>query len=88
MNIQVPKDRINWLNGLVESGRFDSIEQAMEAAVAALQAEIEFDDVWAKPYIEEALRSLERGEGKPWTKGDALKEFHARHPELVNEKSR
>ena len=67
-----------------------SESRAIESAetLAALRAEIEIDDIWAKPYIEEALKSLERGEGKPWTKGEALKEFHARHPELVNDKSR
>ena len=88
MNIQVSKDRAEWLESLVKAGHFASMEEAMEAAVAALRAEFEQDDEWARPYIEEALQSIERGEGKPWTKGEALKEFHARHPELVNDKSR
>ncbi len=43
-------------------------------------------DDWVMPFIEEALRSLERGEGTTWVKGEALKQFHAKHPELLHGK--
>ncbi len=88
MNIQVSKDRAEWLESLIKAGHVASLEDAIEAAVAALRAEFEQDDEWARPYIEEALQSIERGESKPWSLDETLKDLHARHPELVNGKAR
>ena len=87
MGIVLPTDRVQWLEQLVASGRFTSVEEALEAAMAALQAEVELDDSWAKPAVDEALAALDRSEGLPWNKGEALKRLHARYSDVVDGKT-
>jgi antitoxin ParD1/3/4 len=55
-----------WLAAHVASGDFASTEDAirrMIAAAVAEHAELEHDDLaWAKPYVDQALAEVERGE--------------------------
>ncbi len=61
MNITLPADQQKWLEAEVAAGHFESIDDALAAAVAELMA-IETDDLaWAKPYVEEARASVARG---------------------------
>ena len=47
------------LRALVKSGRFESVEEAVQVAVAEL---VQPDDMWAKPYLDVARAQIERGE--------------------------
>ncbi|MFM9941809.1 MAG: hypothetical protein ACKVP7_20180 [Hyphomicrobiaceae bacterium] len=87
MNIALTKDRADWLQSLVDAGRFASIEDALEAALAALSSDLDHDDNWAKPAIDEAIAALDNGAGRPWTKGETLKTLHGRHAGLVRGKT-
>jgi Arc/MetJ-type ribon-helix-helix transcriptional regulator len=78
MNLPLPPAQIAWLEAQVATGRFASLEEALASAVAQLQAQDEIDDGWAKPLIDEALEELDRGEGTPWRKGEALEKVKAR----------
>jgi antitoxin ParD1/3/4 len=65
MTVTLTPDQIKWLEAQVAGGRFDSIEEAVRLAVAGLMA-VDADDLaWAKPLVEEARASIERGEGIP-----------------------
>ena len=79
MNIPLKPKQGHWLEAQVAAGRFSSVAEAVEAAVARLQVQDSVDDAWAKPFIDEAIAALDRGEGKPWVEGEALREIHARH---------
>ena len=78
MNIPLPPDQEHWLKAQVAAGRFASLEEALSSAVAGLRAQDAIDDSWAKPLIDEALAALDRGEGTPWRKGEALEWIKAR----------
>ncbi len=78
MNLPLPPAQIAWLEAQVAAGRFASLEEALASAVAQLQAQDDIDDSWAKPLIDEALEELDRGEGTPWRKGEALEKIKAR----------
>jgi antitoxin ParD1/3/4 len=80
MNIPLPPDHEDWLKAQVASGRFQSLEEALASAVAGLRAQDAADDTWAKPLIDEALQALDRGEGTPWRKGEALVKIKANRP--------
>jgi antitoxin ParD1/3/4 len=77
MNIPLPPDQEDWLKAQVAAGRFASLEEAVASAVAGLQAQEALDDTWAKPLIDDALAALDRGEGTPWRKGEALEKIKA-----------
>jgi antitoxin ParD1/3/4 len=77
MNIPLPPDQEDWLKAQVAAGRFASLEEAVASAVAGLQAQEALDDTWAKPLIDDALAALDRGEGTPWRKGEALEKIRA-----------
>ena len=79
MTIQLTVDQSRWIEAQVSAGRFGSIEEAVAAAVARLQAEEALDDTWAKPLVEEALAELDRGESTPWREGDILAQIHAKN---------
>ncbi len=78
MNVALSREQIDWLEAQVAAGRFSSLEEAVASAVAGLRAQDALDDTWAKPMIAEALEALDRGEGTPWVKGEALKKLKAR----------
>jgi len=69
MNIRVKPDTEAWLTSQVSEGRYSSVEEAVEVLVLEHQLfelDIAADDhLWAKPAIDEALASLQRGEGSP-----------------------
>ncbi len=79
MNIPLRPDQEDWLKAQVASGRFQTVEEAIASAVAGLRAQEVADDTWVKPLVEEALQALDRGEGTPWRKGEALEKIKARH---------
>jgi Arc/MetJ-type ribon-helix-helix transcriptional regulator len=63
MNIQLPPDQQKWLEEQVKAGRFASLDEAIAAAVDDLRvSQIDDDLSWAKPYIDEALAQVRRGE--------------------------
>jgi Arc/MetJ-type ribon-helix-helix transcriptional regulator len=63
MNIRLAPDQQKWLEEQVEAGRFASLDEAIAAAVDDLRlSKIDDDLSWAKPYIDEARRSIERGD--------------------------
>ena len=80
MNVPLRPDHEDWLKAQVASGRFQSLEEALASAVAGLRAQDIADDTWAKPLVEEALAALDRGEGTPWRKGQALEKIKAGQP--------
>jgi antitoxin ParD1/3/4 len=62
MNVKLPIDQQKWLEAEVAAGRFTSIDEALAVAVADLMA-IQGDDLaWAKPYVDQARRSVARGD--------------------------
>ena len=69
MNIRLKPDTEEWLNAQVAEGRFDSVEEAVEALVAEDRLEQErldsMDLSWAKPYLEEGLADIEAGRTMP-----------------------
>ena len=79
MNIALEKAQQDWIDAQVAAGRFTSQHEAIALAVARLQAdEATGDDTWVRPLIEDGLAALDRGEGTPWRKGEALDMIKAR----------
>ena len=62
MNISLPSEQQKWLEAEVAAGRFDSIGDALAAAVAELMSADRTDLAWAKPYVEQARASVARGD--------------------------
>jgi antitoxin ParD1/3/4 len=80
MNVTLPSDQQRWLEAEVAAGRFESIDDALAAAVAELMS-IEADDLaWAKPYVEQARASVARGDVIPG--GEFFKRLEARLDKL------
>lgn len=66
MNIQLPPDQQKWLEEQVKAGRFATLDEAIAAAVDDLRvSQIDDDLSWAKPYVDEALEQVRRGEVMP-----------------------
>ena len=81
MNVSIEPDLAKFIEDEVRSGRYDSPDAAVNAAVSRLKAEQELlaeevddEDVAA---IEEGLAQLDRGETRPWEQVRA--EFKAKH---------
>jgi antitoxin ParD1/3/4 len=62
MNITLPPEQREWLEARVADGHFDSIDEALTVAVADLMAMHDDDLTWAKPYVDQARASLQRGD--------------------------
>lgn len=62
MNITLPPEQQKWLEAEVAAGRFQSIEDAVAAAVAELMSIRDDDLAWARPYVEQARASVARGD--------------------------
>ncbi|MBV8188133.1 MAG: hypothetical protein JOY64_19645 [Alphaproteobacteria bacterium] len=63
MTITLPREQQEWLEAQVRAGAYDSVDEAV-ASIVAERMSLEIDDLaWAKPLVDEALSSLERGEG-------------------------
>ena len=69
MNIRLKPDAEAYLKAQVASGRFASIEDAIEALTRddeVAQAEIDAADLsWAKPYLSKGLADIEAGRTVP-----------------------
>lgn len=75
MTITLPPEQQEWLEAQVKAGYYDSIEEAV-ASIVAEHMHLEVDDLaWAKPLVDEAIASLDRGEGM------TLEEYRARMDE-------
>lgn len=65
MTITLTPEQLRWLEQQVAGGHFESVEDAVQLAVAGMMT-IDTDNLaWAKPLVEEARASLARGEGIP-----------------------
>ena len=63
MTITLPREQQEWLEAQVKAGYYDSIEDAV-ASIVAEHMQLDTDDMaWAKPLVDKALASLDRGEG-------------------------
>jgi Arc/MetJ-type ribon-helix-helix transcriptional regulator len=63
MTITLPREQQEWLEAQVKAGHYDSVDQAV-ASIVGERMWLGIDDLsWAKPLVDEALASLERGEG-------------------------
>ena len=62
MSINVKPENEAYLNRLVAEGRYASLDEAADAAIASLRVD-DGDMSWAKPYVDKALASLEQGAG-------------------------
>jgi len=65
ITLMLTREQENALQALVTAGRFPTIEAAISFAVDHFSPPDLTDLSWAKPYIDEAHASLERGEGVP-----------------------
>jgi len=59
ITLTLTREQEESLKALVASGRFDSVEEAVQVAVAEL---VRPEDMWAKPYLDVARAQIERGE--------------------------
>jgi antitoxin ParD1/3/4 len=66
MAITLKPEQQEWLATLVSRGEFASIEEAVrqliDERIASRELEAHSDLAWAKPYVDEGLAALERGE--------------------------
>jgi|EndMetStandDraft_7_1072992.scaffolds.fasta_scaffold280274_2 antitoxin ParD1/3/4 len=62
MKIDLPADQQKWLEAEVAAGRFASVGEAVEMAIAGLMIDEDDDLSWAKPYVDEARAAVARGE--------------------------
>jgi antitoxin ParD1/3/4 len=66
MSISLTPEQQAWLAAPVERGEFRSIDEAarqlIDERIAERTAEENDDLAWAKPYVEEALAAVERGQ--------------------------
>lgn len=66
MQIALTPEQHAWLAALVERGEFPSIDEAarqlIDERIAERIAEANDDLAWAKPYVDEALAAVARGE--------------------------
>lgn len=62
MNITLPREHQEWLEAQVKAGVYRSIDDALTYFVAE-HMDADLDDLdWAKPLVDEARASAERGE--------------------------
>jgi antitoxin ParD1/3/4 len=72
MNITLPREQQEWLEAQVRAGAYDSIDEAV-ATIVGEHMLLDLDDLdWAKPLVDEARKSIARGEGM------TLEEYRAR----------
>jgi antitoxin ParD1/3/4 len=62
MNIVLPPAQQQWLEAQIAKGEFASFEDAVQRMIAERMA-LESDDMaWAKPYVDEALAAVAKGD--------------------------
>ena len=62
MKVELPSEQMKWLEAEVAAGHFDSVDDAISAAVADLMTAQHDDLAWAKAYVEQARASVARGD--------------------------
>lgn len=63
MTITLPREQQEWLEAQVRAGVFSSVEEAVVRIVSEHMM-LDIDELaWAKPLVDEAVASLDRGEG-------------------------
>ena len=63
MTITLPREQQEWLEAQVRAGVFSSVEEAVVKIVGEHML-LDIDDMaWAKPMVDEAMASLDRGDG-------------------------
>jgi antitoxin ParD1/3/4 len=62
MNITLTPEQQKWLEAEIAAGHFDSVDDAVAAAIAELMSLNGDDLAWAKPYVEQARASVARGD--------------------------
>jgi antitoxin ParD1/3/4 len=62
MKIDLPANQQKWLEAEIAAGRFASVDEALSIAILDLRLSVETDDLWMKPYVEEAWRAVEAGD--------------------------
>lgn len=62
MNVSLRREQQEWLEELVRTGVYESVEEAV-ASILAQHMDLEIDDLaWAKPLVDEARAEFARGE--------------------------
>ena len=62
MQITLTPEQLAWLEAKVAAGEFESLEQAVLAAITDSMAGDVDDMAWARPYVDEARAAAARGE--------------------------
>ena len=65
MTITLKPDQEAWIETRVASGDFASVEEAARELIDDRISELELEDddlAWAKPYVDEAIAAVDRGE--------------------------
>lgn len=63
MTVTLTPEQMKWIEEAVAAGQFSSVEEAVRAAVDGLIVSAAYDDLeWARPFIDEARRSVARGD--------------------------
>ena len=62
MNVTLPPEQRKWIEAQVAAGHYSSMDEAIAVAIADLMAIHNDDLAWAKPYVDEARASVERGD--------------------------
>ena len=67
MTITLDKTQEDWLRAQVETGGYDSVEQAVQIAIQRMMLDDVSDEdlMWAKPLVDEGLAQIDRGEVYP-----------------------
>jgi len=63
MTITLTPEQLRWLEQQVASGRFESVEDAVQLAVSGLMAVDSDDLAWARPLVDQARGSIADGKG-------------------------
>jgi antitoxin ParD1/3/4 len=78
MTVTLHPDQEEWLKTRVASGDFVSVEEAarqlIDERIAEREAEESDEMEWAKPYVDEALAEVERGDVIPLEEHEARNE--------------
>ncbi len=83
MKIELTPRQEAYLRGLVETGAYDSVEDAVDDILTPSE-----DDAWMKPLVDEALADIKSGRAAPWDVNELRRELTSRHPELLDGKDR
>ena len=76
MNIMLPPAQQEWLEAKVAKGEYASIEQAIQQMIEERMIFENDDLAWAKPYVDEALAQVDRGEVLSLEEHEARMEKH------------